>query len=71
MFFRCLAYGVLSHKKAEKLQEIVLERKKNVRLGGGGTSPAPKKKKAKLIKEEAVDPDIQESGAERVGSAVL
>ena len=65
---------MLSHKKAEKLQEIVLERKKNVRLGGGAqgaTSPAPKKKKAKIIKEEAVDPDIQESGAERVGSAVL
>jgi len=69
---RCLAYGVLSHKKSEKLFAIVSERKTNQRTGGStASSPAPKKKKAKIVKEEAVDPDMQSSGAELVGSAVL
>lgn len=68
----CLAYGVFSHKRSEKLFAIVAERKKNQRVGGGAaSSPAPKKKKAKIVKEEAVDPDMQMAGAERVGSAVL
>ncbi len=68
---RCLSYGVLSHKKSEKLFALVSERKTKIRLGGGGASSPQKKKKAKIVKEEAVDPDFQESGAERVGSAVI
>lgn len=70
--YRCLNYGVLSHKKSEKLFAIIAERKQKQRLGGGAaSSPAPKKKKAKIVKEDAIDPDMQSSGAERVGSAVL
>ncbi len=70
--FRCLNYGVFSHKKSEKLLTMLNERKK--KLGGASgtsSSPAPKKKKAKLVKEEAIDPGIQESGADFVGSSVL
>mmetsp|Transcript_14242 Transcript_14242/g.29744 ORF Transcript_14242/g.29744 Transcript_14242/m.29744 type:complete len:101 (-) Transcript_14242:188-490(-) len=60
----CLNYGILSHKKAEKLLVIVTERKRRQRMGitGGSaaksrsTSPAPpKKKKAKVKKEETGD----------------
>lgn len=65
--YRCLAYGILSRKRSEKLFAIVSERKKN----GGVSSPAPKKKKAKIVKDEGIDPGIQESGPERVGSAVI
>eukprot|EP00934_Nitzschia_sp_Nitz4_P008144 Nitzschia sp. Nitz4//scaffold358_size24170//23661//24089//NITZ4_008436-RA/size24170-augustus-gene-0.49-mRNA-1//-1//CDS//3329549017//8134//frame0 len=69
----CLSYGVLSQKKAAKLFAIVSERKKQLRTGGtSAASPArPAKKKAKIIKDEGVDPDIQSSGVEAVGSAVL
>jgi co-chaperonin GroES (HSP10) len=65
---------VLPDDEAEKLNKVVVSRKKNQRLSGGVASPSPakkKKKKAKVIKEEAVDPDMQTSGADRVGSAVL
>eukprot|EP00539_Tryblionella_compressa_P004420 CAMPEP_0178735490 /NCGR_PEP_ID=MMETSP0744-20121128/1917_1 /TAXON_ID=913974 /ORGANISM="Nitzschia punctata, Strain CCMP561" /LENGTH=93 /DNA_ID=CAMNT_0020387865 /DNA_START=8 /DNA_END=289 /DNA_ORIENTATION=- len=50
----CVNYGVLSYKKAEKLFQIVSDRKRRQRLGGGAaSSPAPpKKKKAKVIKKE-------------------
>jgi hypothetical protein len=44
------------------------------KLGGASrtsSSPAPKKKKAKLVKEEAIDPGIQESRPDFVGSAVM
>lgn len=68
--YRCVSYGVLPTKKAEKLFKIVTERKKNQRAGGM-LSSSPKKKKIKVVKEEAVDPDMQTSGADKVGSAVL
>lgn len=70
---RCLAYGVLSHKKSEKLLAIVNERKKKKGLGTTVSSPAPpKKKKVKIVKDEAVDPDMQKSsGAEGMGSVVI
>ena len=55
--WRCLNYGILSHKKAEKLLIIVTERKRQQRLGVTGASaskksrssspPPPKKKKIK------------------------
>jgi len=59
---RCLAYGVLSHKKAEKLSIIVNDRKRQQRMGNTvagkkkskASSPAPKKKKAKIKMESAV-----------------
>jgi hypothetical protein len=69
MVCRCLNYGVFSHKKSEKLFALLSERKK--KLAGGLSSPAPKKKKAKIVKEEGIDPGIQESGPEHVGSAVI
>lgn len=70
--FRCVNYGVLPTKKAVKLFSIVTERKKQQRTGGMATSfSSPKKKKAKFVKEAAVDPGLQSSGPEGVGSAVL
>mmetsp|Transcript_9712 Transcript_9712/g.23529 ORF Transcript_9712/g.23529 Transcript_9712/m.23529 type:complete len:109 (+) Transcript_9712:84-410(+) len=58
----CLNYGILSHKKAEKLLTLVTERKRQQRMGVTGasaskksrpsTSPAPTKKKAKIKKED-------------------
>jgi hypothetical protein len=71
LVFRCLNYGVLSHKKAEKLFAIWAERKKKLGALGGSTSPPPKKKKAKIVKEEAIDPGMQDSGPQHVGSAVI
>jgi hypothetical protein len=69
---RCVNYGVLNHKKAEKLFKIVTERKKHQRTGGSGMPvDAPKKKKAKVVKEGGVDPDMQTSGADQVGSAII
>ena len=69
-------YGVLPHKKAAKLHAIVLERKKQQRVGGmstpgSGSTSAPKKKKAKIVKEEAVDTDLQLPGGEGIASANL
>jgi hypothetical protein len=67
-------YGVLPEDEAKRLNEVVLKRKKKMRISGEATSPPAKKKakkKAKLIKDEAVDPELHASGAERVGSAVL
>mmetsp|Transcript_20198 Transcript_20198/g.56293 ORF Transcript_20198/g.56293 Transcript_20198/m.56293 type:complete len:113 (-) Transcript_20198:1634-1972(-) len=70
----CINYGVLSHKKAEKLHKIVTTRKRQVRTGGGAAvvSPAPKKKKSRLVKEEGIDPDMAGSGGyEGVGRRSL
>jgi hypothetical protein len=65
-------YGVLNHKRAEKLFKIVTERKKHQRTGGSGMPvSAPKKKKIKVVKEGGVDPDMQTSGVDKVGSAVI
>jgi hypothetical protein len=66
-------YGVLPEDEAERLNQVVMKRKKNMRLSGEALpSPAKKKmKKPKVIKDEAVDPEMQTWGAERVGSAVL
>lgn len=56
----CLNYGILSHKKAEKLLIIVTERKRKQRLGitsssksSKSSSPAPPKKKKTKIKKES------------------
>jgi hypothetical protein len=75
---RCVYYGVLSHKEAERLNQVVVERKRNARMGISTTSspasqPKPKKKKVKVEKDEAVDdPDMMPSrGGEAVGLASL
>mmetsp|Transcript_7450 Transcript_7450/g.21812 ORF Transcript_7450/g.21812 Transcript_7450/m.21812 type:complete len:109 (-) Transcript_7450:173-499(-) len=67
----CISYGVLSHKKSAKLYKIVTERKRQIRLNGGAMVASPKKKKAKLIKEEGAVPEIQSSGGDGVGVASL
>ena len=72
---RCVSYGVLEEAHAEKLYKKILKRKKGSSGGttsgnSGAAPPAKKKKKAKIIKEE-MDPDMQVSGTERVGSAVI
>jgi hypothetical protein len=67
-------YGVLPEDEAERLNDVVLKRKKKIRVSGEATSPPAKKKakkKARIFKDEAVDPELHASGAERVGSAVL
>lgn len=70
--FRCVNYGVLPYKKAVKLSQIVTERKKKQRTGGMETSSSsPKRKKAKFVKEVAVDPGLQSSGPEGIVSAVI
>lgn len=70
---RCVNYGVLPHKKAAILFQIVTERKKKQRQGGmlSSASSSPKKKKAKVVKEEGINPDLHASGADGVMSAVL
>jgi hypothetical protein len=72
----CVAYGVLPHDEAEKLNKRVTEHKRKVRMSGGAVAaPAaaskPKKKKARVIREEAVDPDLVVSGGDGVGRASL
>jgi hypothetical protein len=59
----------LPHKQAAKLLHIVTERKK--RNGGKVSSPTPKKKKAKIVKDAAVDPELKASGAEGIGVSAL
>jgi len=72
MHFRCVAYGVLPDEEAEKLNKVLIKRKKEMRGGVASPSPAKKKKtKARVIKEEVDDVDMQVSGADRVGSAVI
>lgn len=74
-FSRCVAYGVLPHDEAERLNKIVSERKKHKRLNGGTASPmkspAKKKKKTKIVKDEAINPDMQVSGGDGIGTAIL
>ena len=70
--YRCLNYGILSHKRSEKLYAIVMERKKRLKAAGGASpSPAPKKKKAKIVKDEEAPDLTTSSNTERVGSTVL
>jgi hypothetical protein len=76
--FRCVNYGVLPHNEAEKLYKIVTERKRSARLGTTSSSPSPqkvmlKKKKVKILKEEAYDdPDVVVSkGGDGIGTATL
>ena len=69
----CVSYGVLSSKEAEKVHKKVVERKRKQK-GGMSTSPVkPKKtkKKSTMVKEESVDPDLQISGGDAVGRAIL
>ena len=69
----------MPHDEAKRLFKIVTERKKNAKLGvGASPSPSPKKKhkkakKAKILKEEAHDPDMMAGagGAEGIGRAIL
>jgi hypothetical protein len=70
VFRRCVHYGVLPHKEAEKINKIVMARKKGVRTGDSSPVPPPKKKKAKVASDMA-NPDMQVSGAERVLSAII
>jgi hypothetical protein len=68
---RCVAYGVLPDEEAEKLNKKLVSRKKTIRGGVSSPAPAKKKKKARVIQEDADDMDLQASGADRVGSAVI
>jgi hypothetical protein len=73
---RCVSYGVLPHDEAERLHKKVTDRKRQMRLGGGSaaTSPARKtsvKAKKRVIKEERFEPDLQVSGGDGIGTAVL
>jgi hypothetical protein len=66
----------LSHKEAERLNQIVVDRKRNARMGissSPAAQPKPKKKKVKVEQDEAVDdPDMMpSSGGEAVGLASL
>lgn len=64
---------MLPHSDAKRLFKVVTERKKNMRLGIA-SSPSPKKKKAKkakVLKEEAHDPDMAASGGDGIGRATL
>jgi hypothetical protein len=72
----CVSYGVLPHDEAERLHKKVTDRKRQMRLGGGSaaTSPARKtsvKAKKRVIKEERFEPDLQVSGGDGIGTAVL
>ena len=78
---RCVYYGVLPHKEAEKLNTIVTERKRAARLGTL-SSPSPqhtakkqktKKKVVKVLKDDSYeDPDmIISSGGDGIGVAAL
>jgi hypothetical protein len=77
--YRCVQYGVLPLEEAERLHQIVVERKRQLRLGGGVAAAAlptsgskPKKKKARVIKEEGFhDPDMAVSGGEGIGRTVI
>jgi hypothetical protein len=40
--YRCLAYGILSHKKSSKLNEIVQQRKRQQKIGGSSSTPKKK-----------------------------
>ena len=63
---------MLSHEKAKKLFKIITERKRSIKAGGGAASPRPvqkKQKRARIVKEEAVDPDMQISSGDGIGTA--
>jgi hypothetical protein len=64
---------VLSQKEAARLYEKMTDRKR--KKGGAVSSPSPakkpKNKKARMIKEEQVDPDLQVSSGDGIGVASL
>lgn len=74
-----MSYGVLPHDEAERLFDIVSERKKNIRINGGMSSPVSSKKssqmkktkKARVMKDEGFDPDMQISSGDAIGRASL
>jgi hypothetical protein len=75
----CVSYGVLPFDEAEKLNKRVTDRKRKIRLAGGTVPPSagssspqkPKKKKARVMKELAVDPDLAASNGDGIGRASL
>jgi hypothetical protein len=70
---------VLPFDEAEKLNKRVTDRKRKIRLAGGAVAPPigsspqqkPKKKKAKVMKEQAADPDLVGSTGDGIGRASL
>ena len=71
---RCVYYGVLPFEEAERINKKVVKRKQRLRAGGGASSSSPalkKKKKVKVVREDGVDPDMQVSGGDGIGRAVL
>jgi hypothetical protein len=66
---------VLPHEEAEKLNKRVTEYKRKVRLAGGAAVSSapdkPKRKKAKIVKDHAVDPDMAVSSGDGIGRASL
>lgn len=67
----CVAYGVLPKKEAQRLNDIVLERKRTGKSISNSPVPEKKKKKKAKVLEDDTDPDMQASGAEAVGRMVL
>ena len=80
---RCVSYGVLTHEEAERLYENMVDRKKSNRLSGGvpaspvkssnskKSSKPNKVKKARILKEEDFDPDMQVSSGDGIGRTSL
>jgi hypothetical protein len=78
---RCVQYGTLTYEEAERLHQLVCERKKRLRLGGASApSPTksssvsqPKKKKTKVsvMKENEFDPELTISGEDRIGLTTI
>lgn len=72
---RCVEYGVLPHDEAERVYQLVLERKRkggsSIAVSSSSTPKKKKKKKPTIVKDEGVDPDMQVSGGDAIGKAVL
>ena len=72
---RCVDYGVLPREEAERYHRICLQRKGKLKASGAASpSPAPKaakKPKPRVVKEELDLPDMQVSGGDAIGQAIL
>ncbi|GAX27491.1 hypothetical protein FisN_23Hh043 [Fistulifera solaris] len=68
----CVNYGVLSYERAEELCRQVQERKRRMRAGLPASpvkQEKPKKKKVKVVKEEAAD--VVVSGGDGIGRTTI
>ena len=69
--YRCVHYGVLPYAEAQRMFKIVAKRKKDHRLGVASSPPRKKKTKSRVKEDVGSEPDMQVSGADKVGSSVL